>query len=88
MGEKGGRAVSKCPSHNYKTCEHISILTYAKFKLLTRVIKGGKENSVLSWSHFPFRMSTITSGKGTALAATYNVDKTKTMKSLMFLEHF
>lgn len=48
-------------------------MKYAKFKLLTRVIKGGKENSVLSWSQFPFRMSLITSGKGTTVAATYKI---------------
>jgi len=45
--------------------------------LLTRVIKGGKENSVVSWSHFPLIISVRTSGKGTALSAIYNVNKTK-----------
>jgi len=48
--------------------------------LLTRVIKGGKENSVVSWSHFPLIISVRTSGKGTALSAIYDVIKTKDNK--------
>jgi len=73
MGEKGDIAGNTCSRNNYKRCNIYNSMKYAKFKLLTRVIKGGKENSVLSWSQFPFKMSLITSDKGTTVAAAYKI---------------
>jgi len=41
--------------------------------MLTRFIDGGKENLVLSWSHFPFRMAAMTSCNGVPFNASCNV---------------
>lgn len=39
----------------------------------TRLINGGKENLVLSWSHFAFRTSAITSCSGIPFTESCNV---------------
>lgn len=52
------------------------------FNLLTRVIKGGKENIALSWSHFPFRMPVMTSCNGVSFTATWKLSRKNYQKKI------